>query len=762
MDNDQRTTLAQRLQRRVMRLLLLHDQRLFRGQFRTFYTGSEIARSFADYDRFLQVRMLSDELLGDIMPRIRRQLSLQADQARLVEAAPTRGEIDWPRTMQRGWQEHPELPPLTFVTRLRQRSAITPENLFTVALLLDYQNQMKKLRSTLLADAPFTTEEEQLLSAHAEQVERELAAAYARALLEEAQHSDVDALAQQVAARLRPGPNPYRDLCAWWERFSRFKVGRGTARRGPTLAPMRHDEKADAWLYELWIMLELLHLLADTKALPEGAVQVGRDRLATPFTWQDALLQISYNRQDERVTDELREWQNGPGVRPDYAITRQHALPALQDPAGNLIWREPPVLLDAKYYLAGSDLEHTFTHTHGPVKKLLGDMTLLNASQCLLFFPLLPEPELPGPHESRLIARQATSHHDGHALPLELRIYRIDPRMTLDELQARLRAILNHVSAHLAARPTSITCQGICLDPDSINANGQRTATDGQILCPKPHIGPHVYDLVKPSDCLQNHQRCHVIGQAIIPPYVLRVTNQHELQQQTADLRRQHEARLQQHAGQSNDEEQETQVEALHSHIFTSIGRTIEQYVTLRGNTQSIEEQLETWVFGRYWQHDPRALSPATREMLKSGEYVWQEYLQSTGLQDWAAPAIQYCRALEWELKRRFFLHAPKAFKVGGAGWTIGTPVHALRHRKTNQNARSNMQLLLSLIAPEEQRNLIRQLHRLTTVRETRNGLAHSRPLSKSEAITLRALILGSRERLGILCWLAAHGQPAP
>lgn len=756
---ERRRLWSQRLQRRVMRLLLLHDQRLFRGQFRAFYTGSDIAPLFAQYDRFLQLRTLSDELLGDILPRIRRQLSLQTDQARLIEAAPTRGDIDWPRTIQRGWRESPGLPPITFETRLRQRSSVTPENLFTVAVLLSYRALMRAFLSEALDGEALAAEEQQVLTANDEHAERELAAAYARALIEPARRSDVAALARQVEARLRPGPNPYRDLLEWWQRFSAFQVGRGSARRGPTLAMLRADDKAEAWLYELWIMLEILHLLDEAGALPGGGVKVSRDRLDTAYTWNDQPLRLTYNRQAEDAGGDSAGWANGPGVRPDYAVTRQDALPDIMDPNGSVIWREPPVLLDAKYYLSGSDPERT----HGAVKKLLGDMTLLGADQCLLLFPALPEPQPAGPRESRLIERRAERHHGGTPIPLQVRLYRLDPLMPLADLQARLRAILDHVSSHLAKRPKTISCQGFCLDPDSVSPGGRLAATDAQILCPKPHIGPGVYDLVRPEDCLRNPQLCHVIGQAIIPPFVLRVTSQNDLHHQASDLRTRHEQRLRDHEAYGDDDDHAAQAEQLRAHIFTGVGRTVEQYVKLRGNTHVIEDHLEAWVFGGYWKtRADWALSAATREMLKSGEYVWHEYMQSDGLQDWAAPAIQYCRALELELTRRFYKHTPKAFKIPHNRWTLGTPVHALTYRKNNPNARNNLQLLFGCVAPDQQRNLVKQLHRLKAVQQTRNRLAHSKALGKAEAIKLRSLILGTRDRAGILCWLAEHVRPAP
>jgi hypothetical protein len=98
-----------------------------------------------------------------------------------------------------------------------------------------------------MEDETLTDEERQILAGADEQAERELAAAYARALIGAARQSDVGRLADQVAARLRPGPNPYRDLVDWWRRFAGFRVGRDAGARGLALAPARSDEQADAW-----------------------------------------------------------------------------------------------------------------------------------------------------------------------------------------------------------------------------------------------------------------------------------------------------------------------------------------------------------------------------------------------------------------------------------------------------------------------------------------------------------------------------------
>ena len=96
----------------------------------------------------------------------------------------------------------------------------------------------------------------------------------------------------------------------------------------------------------------------------------------------------------------------------------------------------------------------------------------------------------------------------------------------------------------------------------------------------------------------------------------------------------------------AENEDDEVGAEQIRSRIFAGIGRAVEQYVRLFGNTRSTEEHFERWVFGAYWKQHPRCLSRVTRNCLVSGEVVWQN-AQEIGMPDWAAPAIQFCRALE-------------------------------------------------------------------------------------------------------------------
>src|SRR5450432_350431 len=126
------------LQRRVMRLLLVLDPQLFRGQFRAFYAGSSLARHplLQFYDQHRRLLTLSQDLLDDILPRISLQWSQVTEQMLVLEENPMRGQIDWQRTLERASNQTPGQVPLSFALRQRQQHSALSENLLTVALLL--------------------------------------------------------------------------------------------------------------------------------------------------------------------------------------------------------------------------------------------------------------------------------------------------------------------------------------------------------------------------------------------------------------------------------------------------------------------------------------------------------------------------------------------------------------------------------------------------------------------------------------------------
>jgi hypothetical protein len=461
--NAQRQHRSQHLQRRILRLLLQHDGPLFRRQFRFFFAKSALPQIplLQQYDRYIKLQTLSNELLEAILPRIRRQLSLKTNHLRLYEDAPTRGDIDWSRTIEHSWNHAPGQPPQQFATRLRQRSMETPENVLTVALLLAYRRELHQAMGELFEDEALGTQEKQVFVSADEQAERELAASYARALLDQARRASLPALVQHVETHLQPGPNPYRDLIAWWHRFTQFHVGRASEERAMALASRRTDEKTDAWLYELWIALEFIHLLQEHGVLQPQDMSIATDLLQFTFTWQKRRFRFLYNRQLDTSTTYEPDWEYGPSSRPDYTIEREIPLEVRHQES--LVWREPPIVLDAKYYLEGRDP----SNTHGPIKKLLGDMTLLGAQVGALFFPQIAAPE-GDYHITRTIRRTGKRYSQEHEAQ-SVHLYRFDPTMPFADLQQRLRFMLDHVTHHLPERPTP-TCQGMWLDPDTVNA----------------------------------------------------------------------------------------------------------------------------------------------------------------------------------------------------------------------------------------------------------------------------------------------------
>ena len=79
--------------------------------------------------------------------------------------------------------------------------------------------------------------------------------------------------------------NLTRDLIDWWQRFQNLGIGRNSGEARLTLASSRNDEKVDAWLYELWIALELVNLLHEAQAINPADTAVEHDRLSFCFTW---------------------------------------------------------------------------------------------------------------------------------------------------------------------------------------------------------------------------------------------------------------------------------------------------------------------------------------------------------------------------------------------------------------------------------------------------------------------------------------------
>jgi hypothetical protein len=203
--------------------------------------------------------------------------------------------------------------------------------------------------------------------------------------------------------------------------------------------------------------------------------------------------------------------------------------------------------------------------------------------------------------------------------------------------------------------------------------------------------------------------------------------------------------------------------ERIREQIFTGIGQAVEQYIRLFGNTTQIENKFREWVFGRYWQDDTRSLAETTRRSLLSGEHIWENYSSANVLQDWAASAIQYCRTLEFELKRRLYYPIKRSYTFGPSSFTLGAITYAYNYRDMCANNRATWNTLLSRIPPERRDEFEHIVQRMSreNVHSKRNKLAHGEAISKEVTASLRDIVIGNMNQSGILRWLAEHVDPA-
>jgi hypothetical protein len=735
------------LQRRVMRLLLLHDPGLFHHQFRTFYVGSSLASHplLQFYDRYIKLLMLSEELLNDILPRVQMQWSQHTERAIIQEENPLRGQIDWQRTIEQANHETPGQLPLRFATRLSQRHDALPENLFTVAV---FQRCRQFVREALRFDQQeeiLTDQEQHHLVSIEDHLERELAEPQLRMLAEEAQKHDLGTLVEQVKIHLHPGASPYRDLLDWWEHFSALQIGSATAVPHLSLAhSSRHNEHMNLWLYELWIVLELITLLQKQDALVPDTLTLVKDRLSFTFHWEGKRYHFSYQRRGMAGAVIAHQWEQVPSVYTSYRIERENPLRVAYK--GKINWQEPPVVIDAAYA----------ADTGEALQRLLGAMTVCAAEIGLLITPYLTDP-LPGEQSSGEV-RYDREHYGNHEQERGIGLYQLAPDLAEPLLQERLRAILQQIVVHLPERPQPICC-GVMLDRDSTNASG-RSLQNYDVLCPKPHIGPDVYNLVsRERHCLQDPSLCHVIGQIAMPPQVKRVVDLADLKLHIGQLREYGEAALKQ-AEEANDEEKAEQWRGL---ILQRVGETIEQYVKTHGDSALQIKYLRDGIFKEYWERHACCLEPETRHILVSGEYVWDE-CQGAKLDDWAAPAVQYCRAFERELKRRFYTPVKAGYACKDSQWTLGFIKKIYNNGHPGVVNRDWLTFTARAATFSVTRDiLIRQfVHPMVIekkISDVRNRLAHGGAIDRKTAEDLRDAILGIGQH-GLLTWMVRNIGP--
>lgn len=663
------------MQARLIALLLRHREGAFRRLF-ALREHTTPAQDLLGYYRDLGVLFhLADTLFDDILPRITRRLSFETPHERALEEPPTRGRVDWERTLAAVLDDRPGEPPLLFRTRLRRRDFATPPNLLTVATLIEYRRTIEHL---LWAErnAIGATALRHPLNAIAERCRRELAfpqfaglCARAEAILAGAD-GGVEALESRVRERLAPGSNAaYQDLLAWREQLRALRLLQHATAPADTTT-LGADPRRDNYLYQLWIFFELADLLIQRGCLEELAIHHGRMRLV--FHWGTGPERCRYDLlHDQAVPEPAARWsadRSGlpvPGIRPDYYLRRSDPPPQRIEHAGTIYWHEPGVIWDAKYY---REREQPGAPA-APIKRMLADLALLGLSYGVLLFAFLRDPATttdtwpnadaapdaltgdlasePPPAQPYRIAPLA-----GHDQPLvpdqQLVIERLLPGSdaTVPALHRRLAALLDEAHARLR-QPRVPRCHGIFLDTlSAAEATWLRerygAALDDDpadlLVCPKPHIGAWRVDLVsRARHCCQDPRVCQIIGDPDRRKPVRPPRSAEELLRELQELLRARSAL------------DDAEVSAL----AQQIEHLTRRFAELSGAYRRINlyyNRLRDLGMHRTLE----LLAPPERESLALALFL-VEQLDSVGAADYSAPAIHLSSVLELEVKRRIY-----------------------------------------------------------------------------------------------------------
>jgi hypothetical protein len=761
-----RAELLAQVQRRVARLLLRHDRRTFRGHFREWQCASAppTLPLLHAYNHFARLLLLADELLNDILPRIHRQMSFQTPRQTRDEEAPLRGQINWDASLRRSWNERPGHPPTRFVTNQRCRTFATPENALVVAVLEHYARALARAREgQMFPDVPMSSAEQRELSQIEEHVCRELGTIHLQEAARTSSEQDVSNLAAAVEKRLPPGSTPYRDLLAWWWRFEKLRLGREEGKRQRLLPVLESRDSADH-LYLLWVVLELVELLEGHGLLANP--RISPRELAFDFQWQGQVFHLAYHRAPPPTLPAAAREQQSPSLTsllhyPLCLITR--ANPLVVEYAEREIWREPGVLLDARCILPDEQgiIANAVSHT-------LATLVLLDATKALFVLSASAE------HQRVRLPPgifYATTPPD-----TELRFYEACPPHQADLLASfPTVALLNQTAAWLPPRPP-VACHGMHQDEDTVNLDGNgpqccKTCGAVLLLCPRPHIAPNHVGLACPRcDCLHNPVLCHVMAQpepvGVVAPFVRRTRTQDDLVETIQAMR----ARLQRSVAADAENDQ---ADTARSSLFQAVGELVDTYMEFATpDTSQIEYLLREGFFQGVWSNatHPRGLPEEVRQMLISGDYVRSRFQQSS-VKDWAACAIQYVRALEYEITRRIYepcgtrLITRQGQPMTRRAFSFGTPGATYYRRASNDHNPHNWAVFLACLVEPARANLAAFEHLLADIeklRNDRNRIAHTHLVDEPLAETVRTAVVGKIGTPGVLCRLAELLDPPP
>ncbi|MDP9316225.1 MAG: hypothetical protein M3R24_36120, partial [Chloroflexota bacterium] len=496
-----------------------------------------------------------------------------------------------------------------------------------------------------------------------------------------------DALEQRVQERLAPGSNPaYQALLEWRRRLHALQLLRRTTTNAVDDV-LGADPAFDNYLYQLWIFYELADMLATDGRLLD--LNTTRRKMRMSFQWGKTNDECTYElRHDQKVSEPVGGWSGKtedvfvPGVRPDFYVQRIDPPVQRHEYKGKLYWREPGVVLDAKYYRERERKSAPST----PIKRMVADLQLLGEQRGILLFAFLSEParvavlsaedqastdEVEPMSLGDYLLKPMEGHDQTISPAQEVRVQGLRPNGKLEgALRGTLSRLLGDVHKWLQ-KPIVPACHGVFLDTSSATDdrlpntllvdryNGKMARDRSELLlCPKPHIGPWRVDLVsRKTHCCKDAKLCQIIGQPDAHEPVRPVRDAEALVSEINNLFK-------------DDNVSTEQLRNIERHVAI----LTRQLANALGATQHMDvyyNHLRAYGMRRTLH----LLSPESQESLALAIFL-VEQLDRVAATDFSGPAIQIARVVEGEVVERVLIKAELKLDGHGQKPTLGTLTH--------------------------------------------------------------------------------------